>query len=350
MKRGLLSTLGWMLRPIQRELPLDIRSVRSVLILRHDALGDAILATPVWRALKAANPAIHIGVAGSLRNIAFLKLDEDIDETVTLSRSIFRSLRELRNARRTKWDVVINLFFHDKTRGALFARLAAPGAVSVTMVRDPVKDAAVALLYTRAGIRPKELTPMVTQNCMALEQAITLGSAIKDIVPTLPRRLRGFTDSNIPTGKYIILHVEASQDYKEWGLPNSGELTKRILERYPSINIYWTSSEVRAEEARVALRTIHSPRASYLATPSLEELCAAVRGAAAVVSPDTSVIHIAVAQQVPLVGLFMEPNEFLPFTALARVLFASNGKKASAISVDAVLEALKEYLPAQIEA
>lgn len=140
-KLALMGALGSILRPVKEPLPLNPMETRFVLILRYDALGDAILTTPVWHAIKAANPNIHIGVAGSARNIAFLRKDETIDSSYVFSRGMSpRLLRELWKARQKKWDVVINLFFHDKTRGAIFAKLVAPHAASVTMSETTAKS------------------------------------------------------------------------------------------------------------------------------------------------------------------------------------------------------------------
>lgn len=137
MKLSLISKISHILRPVKCTLPLPVQDVKSVLILRYDALGDAILSTPVWRAIKASNPNIHVGVAGSRRNIALLEWDNTVDSTYQFSRGFTPTLiRDLWKARKIKWDIVINLYFHDKTRGAILAKIAAPHGVSVTSVRE----------------------------------------------------------------------------------------------------------------------------------------------------------------------------------------------------------------------
>ncbi len=340
LKLVLMNLLGAWIRPVRKPLPLPTSEVRSVLILRYDALGDAILATPVWRAIKAANPDIHIGVAGSVRNMALLAEDESIDSNYLFSRGFSLTLlRELRKARRRKWDVAINLFFHDKTRGAIFAKLAAPGAVSVTLVRSH-RDR-YEKIYSAVGDRPLERTPIILQNMLATQCALALPAA-ENILPTLPASFK--TLQPPAEGRYVILHVEASQDYKEWGFMNAAELTRRIIAAFPEMNVFWTSSEGRAEACRSELSKVNSSRALYLSTPALADLAAAICGALAVISLDTSIIHIAEAERVPILGLYLEPNEFLPFGTPNRVLFAPDGKHVSGIPVEAVFLELMELL------
>ena len=333
-----MALLGALLRPVRKKLPLPIQEVRSVLFLRYDALGDAILTTPVWKALKESNPDIHIGVAGSVRNIEFLKKSDLIDSTYIFSRALSWNVwKEIRKARKQKWDVVINLFFHDKTRGAIFAKLAAPTAPSVTMVRKDREK--YEKIYSRVGVLPNRIVPMVFQNIIATQLAIDLPEEIPPTLILPKRTINTFAKKN----DYIILHLEASQDYKEWGIEASLEFTKIVLDKTP-LHVIWTSSHGRADRYREELLILHSDRAQFQLTPFLDDIIQLISNAKAVVTPDTSIIHIADAEQVPVVGLYLEPNEFLPQEGRSRVIFSPDGKKVSKISPEEVFRALKKLI------
>jgi hypothetical protein len=169
----LSNPLGALLRPKHAKTPLPLSSVSNILILRYDALGDAVLTTPLWRSIKRLAPHIHIGVAASLRNRALFEHDPDIDEIFVFSKApSFQLFRELMRARRKKWDIVLNLYFHDKTRGAIFAKIAAPNGISATIVRE--KKEKYLRLYSVVGDRPPIPTPMVQQNLIALKAALDL--------------------------------------------------------------------------------------------------------------------------------------------------------------------------------
>ncbi len=347
----LSSPLGFLLHPKRAKTPLPLSAVSSILILRYDALGDAVLTTPLWRSLKRLAPHIRIGVAASARNRALLDPDPDIDDVFIFSKTpSFPLLRELFRARRTKWDIVLNLYFHDKTRGAIYSKIAAPNGISVTIVRE--KKEKYLRLYSAVGERPPIPTPMVQQNLLVLKEALDLPIDVTAERPSLPefpeidRTFKKELDAVLrKSGKtdYLIINTDASQLYKEWGVEHSVALARRIVSNWPKCHVFLSSAPARAENVRKLLGSGESG-ISYLETPSILHLAVAVRHAVAVVSPDTSVIHFATAQDVPVVGLYLEPNEFLPYASASRVLFAPDGKMATGISIDDVFQTLEDLL------
>jgi ADP-heptose:LPS heptosyltransferase len=349
----LSGTLGFLLRPKRAKLPLPLSSVSSILFLRYDALGDAVLTTPLFRAIKRFAPHIRIGVAASDRSRPLFIHDPDVDDVFLLSESpSFQLLRELRRARKTKWDVVINLVFRDKTRGAIYSKIVAPKGISVTGVRE--KKEKYLNIYSAIIDRPpfRPPTPMVHQIIQLLKASLDFPEDILSEMPALPEfaeiaePFRGELESILKksgTSEYIIINTDASQEYKEWGVENSLMLARRIVSTWPNYHVFLSSAPARAETLRMLLST-EQPGISFLETPSVLHLAVAVRHARAAITPDTSVAHFAAAHQVPVVGLYLVPNEFLPYVTPSRVLFATEEKPASSIPVEAVFQALTDLL------
>jgi ADP-heptose:LPS heptosyltransferase len=349
----LSGTVGFLLRPKRAQIPLPISSVSNVLFLRYDALGDAVLTTPLFRSIKKYAPHINIGVAGSLRSRPMFDNDPDVDEVFLFSESpSFQLIRELFRARKTKWDVVINLVFRDKTRGAIYSKIAAPHAVSVTGVRE--RKEKYSNIYSFVGDRPpfQPPTPMVRQILQVLMDAIELPPEVVTELPSLPEFAeiaQPFLDKiqsilhRSGKSEYIIINTDASQQYKEWGVENSFALGQKIVNRWPNYHVFFSSAPARSEAIRTLLSN-EQPGLSYLESPSVLHLAVAVRHARATVSPDTSVIHFSSAQHVPVIGLYLEPNEFLPYGTPNRVLFAAKGMPASDIPLNDVYSALEDLL------
>jgi ADP-heptose:LPS heptosyltransferase len=235
---------------------LPLSEVSSVLFLRYDALGDAVLTTPLFRTIKRFAPHIHIGVAGSERSLPLFKNDPDVDQVFLFSEApSFDLLRELFRARKTKWDLVVNLVLRDKTRGAIFAKIAAPKGISAVGVRE--KKEKYQNIYSFVSERPPFYppTPMVRQILGILNDTLDFPIDITSALPELPE----FTEISKPfqqkiesilheSGKsgYIIINTDASQEYKEWGVANSLALGRRIViffERSRSRRRYPISSE-----------------------------------------------------------------------------------------------------------
>ncbi len=336
----LSGTLGFLLHPRRAKMPLPVSHVSSILFLRYDALGDAVLTTPLFRAIKRLAPHIRIGVAASNRSRPIFDNDPDVDDVFLLSESpSFQLIRELRRARKTKWDVVINLVFRDKTRGAIYSKIVAPRGISATSVREK-KDKygnIYSAVFERPPFRPP--TPMVRQILQLLKDTVAFPFDVASELPSLPefseiaQSFRHELESVLQqseTSEYIIINTDASQEYKEWGLTNSLALARKIVSAWPSYHVFLSSAPIRAESIR-ALLDAGQPRISYLETPSVLHLAVAIRHARGVVSPDTSVAHFAAAQGVPVVGLYLVPNEFLPYAIPHRVLYSTEEKPASSI-------------------
>jgi ADP-heptose:LPS heptosyltransferase len=347
----LSNPLGAVLRPKRVKLPLTLSQISSVLIFRYDAIGDLVLSTSLWRILKKRSPNIRIGLAASEKNRILAENDPDVDDVYILSRGFSLTvLRELFRARRRKWDLVLNISFHDKTRGAIYAKIIAPNAPCVTIARE--KKEKYERLYSHVGDRPPIPTPMVLQNLLVMEEAIDLQISKGERIPTLklPAKIDAefsptITAINGSDRPYVLLNLDASQLYNEWGLENSLALSKRIVDQL-SLNVLWTCSPQHREAAEQALKVGLSTGIRYLPTPSILHLEVAVKHARAIVTPDTSVIHIATALEVPLVGLFVMENEFMPFGGISRVVFSKDERTVRSISVDDAFDALKELLAA----
>ncbi len=345
--------LGAMLRPRRTKTPLSLSEVTSVLIFRYDALGDAVLTTPVWRTIKKYAPHIKVGVAGSLRNQQLLRADPDIDEVYLFSREpSLLTLKELFRARKTRWDVVMNLVFHDKTRGAIYAKVISPQGISATSVMSHMEK--YQRIYSVVGLRPRTtpVTAMVRLCLLVLKDVLDVPIDVTQVFPSLPEfrevapafsqelaRLMESYDKD----DYIIINTDSSQSYREWGIENSIALGKEIVTLNPRRHVFFSSAPQRSAPLKEVLQAGNDM--SYLETPSVLHLAVAIRGAVAVVSPDTSVVHFATAERVPVVGLYVGDNEFWPYGSASKVVLPPDGKTLSLIPVTEVLAAYLELVP-----
>lgn len=354
----LSNPLGVIVQPKRVSGPLAPDSVKSVLILRYDALGDAVLSSPVWHSIRKYMPNARIGVVGSRRNEMLLRSDPQIDDVFVFSKALTLSIiPDLFRARRTKWDLVLNISFHDKTRAAIYSRIVAPNAVTVTAVRDHREK--YERLYSIVGERAGHSTPILLQWLNVLKDGLDLPLTYEDSLPRVyadPAIAKSFGAelarglSHAGQTKYIIINTDAAEAFREWGFENTLELSRRIANEWRDLQIFWTSAPQRSSAAMEFLASQPKHPVIYLNTPSVQHLLVAVEGASAVISPDTSVVHIASAYRKPTLGLYVEHNEYPIYGTLSRMVFAPDGKLATSIGVDAVLSAFRELMAEQSEA
>ncbi len=89
------------------EPPLDLESVKSVLIVRPDRLGDVVLSLPVYESLKLSLPGVRVTALIDKSNAGLLANNPHIDEVLLWNRQ--RPLETLRRLQRTKFDLAFTL-------------------------------------------------------------------------------------------------------------------------------------------------------------------------------------------------------------------------------------------------
>jgi len=103
---------AYLLRRLTNKSSIDFKLVdaKSVLFLRYDRIGDMVITTPVFRELKRSFPSIKIIVLASDVNKNVLQNNPYVDEVIINNKNnIFKNLTSLFKLRRQKLDVCIEL-------------------------------------------------------------------------------------------------------------------------------------------------------------------------------------------------------------------------------------------------
>jgi ADP-heptose:LPS heptosyltransferase len=357
-KKLSVNLVGKLLGVKPRTIPIPPDQIRSILFIRNDAIGDMVMATPLWRNIKERYPSIRVGVAGSFRNMPVIESDPDVDVRIDLSLdSLAHTVRGLRLARRTKWDLVIGLIYNKKTKMAVLARLMAPRA-STTMILyagDSVEH--YAKLFSAVAPAPYMRGDIHMIDVMKFHLLSSIILSVPDdewrpslrIDPKVLEKVSQLTSSILKadgTSGYIHINLEAAMPFRELGIEKNIELAKLLLEKFPSLSVLCTCSPVSAPHMNELIIRSNVFRLHLFPTARPQELFALVRFALLVISPDTSVIHVASAEGKPTVGIYAHPNEWTPYKVPNRVVVPIFGEPVSAISPHAICEAVAELLDA----
>jgi ADP-heptose:LPS heptosyltransferase len=356
-----LRLLGIYLRVHKLPSPLPLDKVSSVLFIRYDALGDMIVTTPLWRILKKLKPSIHIGVAGSSKNIGILSADNDVDIIYDYSAASFRDIiARTKLARQVNWDLVILCKFNQKTRGGIISRLSTQTGYNVT-IGTPNIDGHQAL-FSRLVPPPDKPLQMTLQLQHLLRSCITLPDmpvehpSIRVDLQTEERirnTVNGILTKDSST-KYIVLNVD-SPEVRKWGLDNNILLAKHIEKTYTDISVVMLSLPENQEKVRRSINDAHLSCTHYLATNDILELVSILRHSYIVVTPDTGIAHVASAEKKPILGFYPEAGEWLPFETNYIVILPENGKKirdiplnSASSNLDLLIKKLDENVSADI--
>lgn len=294
----------------------------SVLLVQLGRIGDFILATPMLRALAALRPAPKVTVLASPAAARLARGHPLAAEVLRYDKNPARLAALLAALRRRRFDWWLDPKDHFSREGAFLARWGRAGAKVGFLpagARGPF-DHALPSAEENAALHA------TARNLRALAP-LGLDPAGLDPRPALfpleeeERAFAAFLGGSDATGPgYVLAHLSARREIRHWPGTAWEELLRAVAADGHPILI--TADPLEAAHA-AGLAGV-TPGARHYPTRSIRALLPAVRRARLVVSPDTSVVHVASAFDRPLLGLYSNipwnTRKFAPLSTLARVV------------------------------
>lgn len=296
----------------------------KILIVQLGRLGDFILATCMLRALKTAFPQSQIHVLASRHNAALAHAHPAIVHVHVHTKRILPTIKLLAHLRRERFDYWIDPKDHYSREGSFFAyRARAKHKIGFNREgHAPIFDVNLASQETQH-------MHVALRNLRALE---TFGLSQADPRPWLfideaaENKLAAFRRAH-KLSNYLCVHLSAGNEIRYWAQENWEKFLKSIShpERY-----FIITADPKDAALAEALQS-QTPRARYFHANSILELLAVVKNAVVVISPDTSIVHMAAAFDRPLLGLYSNHEwnyrKFAPLSTHHRMVIplAPNG-------------------------
>lgn len=341
-------------QPLARKLQPS--EVNRVLILRWDLLGDMVLTTPVFNYLKAIHPQVEIDVLASAKNIGVIRNDPRISRTF-LYQETWKFLSEIVAMRRRKYDVVFSFIHLRSATEGMMCNLFAPNAVKASVRRH------------------KKYAPyfhtIAAPAAGAVQMADQFLSVIGDVIDCPPpeakpslfvTRKAGETAAAFLAARgikeFVAVNLSAGKEFREWGKENYARLLSRLCQSDSSlIFVLLTTIENEAQAQFISHEAGASQVYLYPPTPDIMNIIALLAEASMVITPDTSIVHIASAVQRPVLGLYTIigtlPQEFVPYGVPYRALLAEGRVPISTIppaEVEKAFYSLRQELKPSAEA
>lgn len=297
------------------------REVGSVVVFKQRHIGDVLLATPVFRALRAAFPGARIAAAVNEGTEAMLIGNPDVDSLLVFGRSRREAggrarwreeISFLRKLRSCRPDLAVQLTEGD--RGAVLSLLSgARFRVGVAPGRPGMigKER----LFTHLCPRPGRYRHAVLRDLDVLGAA---GIPPADLSLRFPfsEEDRGRAQgklrlAGLPAGvPCAVVQPTSRWTFKCWTDDGMAGIVAHLFRRgfFPVVTSGPDPAEVE-QAARVAARS-GVPCALPGGTLSLKELGAAIAAARLFVGVDSAPMHIAAAVGTPVVALFGPTGAF----------------------------------------
>ncbi|PWB75877.1 hypothetical protein C3F09_01835 [candidate division GN15 bacterium] len=331
--------------------PLDGRSLTKVLFLRPEKIGDMAISLPVFDGLKKHYPHIKISILGSPKNEALIGHDPRFDRVFMYRKNIWRDIAEVSRIRKERFDCVVDMIGDDSVTALYLSQLCAPGKPRIGVGKVKFREFYDFNYDPRMGN-----TGHIIQNTLRLLDAFGIDSekvdryATPHIPPDALKRAAQFVnglkagDAGCPVIGY---NLSAGSKTRLWAMENARVLLNRIHEYCPKCRILLIS--VKADRERSETLASQVPGAAQV-PPSLSliEASAMLSQLDLLISPDTSLVHIARSFHVPVVGLYSRfMKNFLlwrPFGQEIGAVVSGNDDNIHDITVDQVYDAFVKLM------
>ena len=293
-------------------------NIQSILFLRYDGkIGDMVINTLLFREIKKKYPHIKIGVVSRGGATDIIRYNENIDKLYIYSKKR-KDIKKL-GARisKEKYDLLIDFSEMLKINQMMFINLC---EAKFNMGIDK-KDWNLFNISLDKIDYNYHITKLY--NDMLKKLGIETVDLSYDIFLTEEERK---AVNNIQED-YIVFNPYAASKHRSFNVEKSLEISKVLLEKRKEKLVL-----IGTEDHRAELEKIKETLGKRVLIPRLNgilEVASIVEKAKLVVTPDTSIVHIAVAYDKDIIGIYRKNKE-----DKNSILWGPNSKKAKIIFVE----------------
>lgn len=324
---------------------LPAAGVRQYCILSPGRAGDFILTTGLFNALKAYDPACELTIVVGPRAAGMARLHPAIDRVLVFDRHPLRLIPFILRLRDRLFDAWLDPKDHYSTNQALLARLAR-ARVKVGFNR-PAGGPFDVPLHPPAGVHAHFSVEM-------LKPLDLIGIP----APRPPRLSLGVPDASRHRAEAILgterrftvlVNLSAGHPLRYWGEEQWVAALPRLAAARAARFFISSAPEDRALAERVAAAGRGGGvEVTTLPAGSILDVAAVVAGVDAVVTVDTSIVHLAALYDRPIVALYRDDQHvfsmFRPLSSKQEILMCAPGQPLTALTVDQVIAAYGRLL------
>ena len=338
------------LRPLvrsHRRPPVAVDFNRcKFLFVRQDRIGDVLISSPLFAALKVRHPEATIDVLLSSNNHFVLANDPLIRKRWIYEKNLSSAWKILTGLWAERYDFVIDLMDNPSATSTVICLLSrARWTVGLEKDNSYAYDIVVPLMSRRDthivdriaslllpfGIQPEKENLRIRY--FVSQESLRWASTILD-------------NFGSPGAPIIGINISAGDEVRFWGVDNFRSLIGHIQSHLSGYRILILSKPSHDSMARSIADGLSGVFLSPI-TKSFDEFAALIKHLQILITPDTSAAHVAAAFQIPAVVMYVQSNKDLriwePYGSPHEVLVA-DVDDLTVISPRSVFEAFERLL------
>jgi len=336
----------------RRSVDFDIQDIKNILFLRYDRIGDMVITTAVFRELKLVFPHCNISVLASKANKGVLVNNPYIDKIIiNYKNNLFGDLCSLLKLRKQKIDVCVE-FDHSVVPHAIIRlRIINPKKI-ISVVKDGRYGLTgnELLMYDYYTEKPKNthfrdiwLKTLKPLGVKPKSNDYDLFFSDKQEKSAL-RFLKQYSSDCL-----IGINLEGAVKGKKIQKTELAQICKGINDANDNIQIIVLTLPINLQKIS---KLVKEMRLDYVVpsykTRTILDVAALIKNLDIVITPDTSIVHIASAFNKPIVTIHEHNQDsyqlFSPTSSLNRTVFSLKKDSIEGFNVEKVIDFSNELI------
>jgi heptosyltransferase III len=313
----------------------------KVIIVQLGRIGDSVLTTPIFRAIAESKPNTEIYVLASRHAASVLQDNPRVKKIYIYQKSPFLLLFLILRLRLQRFDWWVDPKDHRSGESTMLAKLCGAqnsigynsghkGPFSISIPSD--KDNFLLHVVERnLQVLDSLDIPFQTNARPELFPDSRLSLLVRNQFPPCNRRT-------------VLINISAGDVSRYWLIEKWGEVAKYCIDRGDRVVVTYKPADLSLAKDLEMLQ----PGLLRFDSPTIRESIAIMPIIDLLITPDTSVVHIAAAFNVPIIAMF--PNiewnfyKFKPLSEKSIVIQPIGDLSIETIEVSNVIEAISEMV------
>ena len=338
---------AYILRRLTRKksINFDIQKAINILFLRYDRIGDMVITTPVFRELKLAYPEINITVLASKANQCVLLNNPYVDRIITNHKNnLLKDLPTLLALRKEKFDVCVEFDHSVIPHSIVRLRIIKPKII-ISVFKDGrygVKGSELELYdYFTEKLKDTHFRDIWLNTLNPF--GVTPKSKQYDLFCSDQQKGNAVDFLSQFQKKIIIgINLEGAVKGKKITSDKLEEICRGIFHINREVQIILLSSpKLYSNIVRISQKMNLPYVVPSYKTVSVLDVAALIQNLQLIITPDTSIVHIASAFNIPIVSIHEKNNQsyhlFKPKSQNSRTVFSEFSDRLDGYNIDKII-------------
>ncbi|TAL68007.1 MAG: lipopolysaccharide heptosyltransferase family protein [Bacteroidetes bacterium] len=315
----------------------------KLLFIQLGRIGDMVLLTPLFKAVKEKFPDVEINVIASRRNYSVIQNNPHLNNIIVYEKTPLKFINTIREIRKTFYNYYIDPKDHYSRESRLFSKIV-KAEKKIGFNGDEYKSFDISIPSDKENVDLH-----CTQRFFNSLKPLSISIELKIPNP----ELYTYKESDDYVQYYLHANNLQSVNLVNISATKSGRMFSslkwiEILQNYDSFkNIVLLFAPTENNQAKVLKTAL--PFLNLFPSRSIHDVISIVKIAKAIITVDTALVHIASAFNLPIVCFFINNEEqikkYYPLSDIAYVIKSSTpNSDIETISNNVIKNILNEFL------